>query len=97
MPLRLIACLAPLWGIPILGGTFFQAIGKARPALVITLSRNIIFFIPAIFILPIFFGLTGVWISWPAVDLLSFIVVGIFLIREIRVINKNIEIEKIKT
>jgi len=96
MPLRLIAGLAPLWGIPILGGTFFQAIGKARPALVITLSRNIIFFIPAIFILPIFFGLMGVWISWPVVDFLSFLIVGIFLIREIRIINKNIEIEKIK-
>ncbi|GAG68919.1 unnamed protein product, partial [marine sediment metagenome] len=97
MPLRLIASLTPLWAFPILGGTFFQAIGKARPALVITLSRNIIFFIPAIFILPIFFGLTGVWISWPVVDFLSFLIVGIFLIREIRIINKNIEIEKIKT
>ncbi|TET14625.1 MAG: MATE family efflux transporter [Actinobacteria bacterium] len=97
MPLRLIASLIPLWAFPILGGTFFQAIGKARPALVITLSRNIIIFIPAIFILPIFFGLTGVWISWPVVDFLSFLIVGIFLIREIRIINKNIEIEKIKT
>ncbi len=96
MPLRLIASLIPLWAFPILGGTFFQAIGKARPALVITLSRNIIIFIPAIFILPIFFGLTGVWISWPVVDFLSFLIVGIFLIREIRIINKNIEIEKIK-
>lgn len=97
MPLRLIASLIPLWAFPILGGTFFQAIGKARPALVITLSRNIIIFIPAIFILPIFFGLMGVWISWPVVDFLSFLIVGIFLIREIRIINKNIEIEKIKT
>lgn len=97
MPLRLIASLLPLWAFPILGGTFFQAIGKARPALIITLSRNIIIFIPAIFILPIFFGLTGVWISWPVVDFLSFLIVGIFLIREIRIINKNIEIEKIKT
>jgi len=96
MPLRLIASLIPLWAFPILGGTFFQAIGKARPALVITLSRNIIIFIPAIFILPIFFGLTGVWISWPVVDFLSFLIVGIFLVREIRIINKNIEIEKIK-
>ncbi len=97
MPLRLIASLIPLWAFPILGGTFFQAIGKARPALVITLSRNIIIFIPAIFILPIFFGLMGVWISWPVVDFLSFLIVGIFLIREIRIINKNIEIEKMKT
>jgi len=35
-------------------------------------------------------------ISWPVVDFLSFLIVGIFLIREIRIINKNIEIEKIK-
>jgi len=97
VPLRLIAMLAPLWSFPILGSTFFQAIGKARPSLIITLSRDLFFFIPAIFILPIFFGLSGVWISWPVVDFLSFLIVGIFLIREIRVINKNIEIEKIKT
>ena len=95
-PLRLIAMLAPLWSFPILGSTFFQAIGKARPSLIITLSRDLFFFIPAIFILPLLFNLLGVWISWPFTDFFCFLITAIFLIKEIKIINKNIEIERAK-
>ncbi len=95
-PLRLIAMLAPLWSFPILGSTFFQAIGKARPALMITLCRDLFFFIPAIFILPVFFNLLGVWISWPVTDFCCFFITSILLIKEIRAINRNIELGKAK-
>jgi putative MATE family efflux protein len=94
-PLRLIAMFAPLWSFPILGSTFFQAIGKVRPSLIISLSRDLFFFIPAIIILPRFFDLIGVWISWPVTDFLSFAITTIFLLREIRVINRDIESEKV--
>jgi len=94
-PLRLIAMFAPLWSFPILGSTFFQAIGKVRPSLIISLSRDLFFFIPAIIILPRFFDLIGVWISWPVTDFLSFAITAIFLLREIRVINRDIESEKV--
>jgi putative MATE family efflux protein len=94
MPLRLIAILAPLWGIPIIGGAFFQAIGKARPALIINLARQILIFIPSVIILPLFFDLLGVWISWPFTDFFSVIISGIFMIREIKVINKMIGIKE---
>jgi putative MATE family efflux protein len=95
VPLRLIAMFAPLWSFPILGSTFFQAIGKARPSLIINLSRDLFFFIPAIIILPCFFDLIGVWISWPVTDFFSFAITAIFLLREIRVINRDIESEKV--
>jgi putative MATE family efflux protein len=95
-PLRLIAMLAPLWSFPILGSTFFQAIGKSRPSLIITLSRDLFFFIPAIFILPGFFDLLGVWISWPVTDFCCFFITTIFLVKEIRTINKSIKIERVK-
>jgi len=94
-PLRLIAMFAPLWSFPILGSTFFQAIGKVRPSLIISLSRDLFFFIPAIIILPRFFDLIGVWISWPVTDFFSFAITAIFLLREIRVINRDIESEKV--
>ncbi len=95
-PLRLIAMLAPLWSFPVLGSAFFQAIGKARPSLIITLSRDLFFFIPSIFILPLFFNLWGVWASWPVTDFCCFLMAAIFLIREVRIINRDIEIEKEK-
>jgi len=94
-PLRLIAMFAPLWSFPILGSTFFQAIGKVRPSLIISLSRDLFFFIPAIIILPRFFDLIGVWISWPVTDFFSFAITAIFLAREIRIINRDIESEKV--
>lgn len=94
-PLRLIAMFAPLWSFPILVSTFFQAIGKVRPSLIISLSRDLFFFIPAIIILPRFFDLIGVWISWPVTDFFSFAITAIFLAREIRIINRNIESEKV--
>lgn len=92
-PLRLIAGFAPLWSIPILGGTFFQAIGKPVPAIIINLSRELLIFIPAVIVLPMFFGLLGVWISWPFTDLFSFLITGPFLLREIRIINRTIKLE----
>ncbi len=95
-PLRLIALFAPLWSIPILGGTFFQAIGKATPALIINLSRELFIFIPAVIVLPMFFGLLGVWISWPFTDFFSVLIAGTFLLREIRVINRMSRLEEAK-
>ena len=93
-PLRLIAGFAPLWAVPILGGTFFQAIGKPVPAIIINLSRELLIFIPAVIILPMFFGLLGVWISWPFTDFFSFLITGPFLLREIRIINRAIKLEE---
>jgi Na+-driven multidrug efflux pump len=94
MPLRLIALLAPLWGFPILGGAFFQAIGRARPALVLNLVRQLVLFIPAVILLPMYFDLLGVWISWPLTDFLSVLLVIGFLVRELRIINKKILVKE---
>jgi Na+-driven multidrug efflux pump len=80
--------------VPIIGGAFFQAIGKARPALVINLARQILIFIPSVILLPLFFDLLGVWLSWPFTDFFSVIISGIFLIREIKVINKMINVKE---
>ncbi len=93
LPLRFIAGLTPLWSFPILGSTFFQAIGKAKPSLIITLSRDLFVFIPSIFILPLFFGLTGVWASWPVTDFFCFLITVILLIKEVKIINKRMKIK----
>jgi len=90
VPMRIILIFLPLIGFLIVGGSLFQAIGKPVPALIINFSRQVIFLLPAIFILPIFFGLNGVFMSWPVSDFLSFIVTIIFIVIEIRIINKSI-------
>ncbi len=90
LPLRIIVTMFPALGFQFVGGTFFQAIGKAMPALVITLARQLVFLVPAIIIFPLFWGLNGIWYSWPFSDLMDFIVTGIFIIIELRIINREI-------
>ena len=87
--MRIIVVFLPILGFLIVGGTLFQAIGKPIPALIINFSRQVIFLIPAIFILPMFFGLNGVFLSWPVSDFLSFAVTVVFVIREVRIINRT--------
>lgn len=64
----------PFIAFQLVGASYFQAVGKARPALVLTLLRQSIFLIPTIIILPMFFGLNGIWFSFPISDLLATVV-----------------------
>lgn len=93
LPIRLMVMLLPTLGIQILGGNLFQAIGKPFPALILTLSRQLLFLIPAIFVLPLFFGLNGVWLSWPVSDFLTSLVTGVFVYKEINIFNRALRLE----
>tara|TARA_R110002049_G_scaffold21057_5_gene77545 strand:+ start:11528 stop:12898 length:1371 start_codon:yes stop_codon:yes gene_type:complete len=73
----------PIIAVQLIGAAYFQAIGKAKQALLLTLTRQGFFFIPLIFILPIFYGELGVWIAFPISDILATIVTAYFLNREI--------------
>lgn len=82
--MRWVFAAIPIIGIQLIGSAYFQAIGKATPALLLTLTRQGFFFIPLILILPNYFGELGVWISFPIADLTSTLVTGFFLNREIK-------------
>ena len=82
--LRYVFMALPIVGIQLIGSAYFQAIGKAKPALLLTLSRQAFFFIPLLFSLPLFFGTLGVWLAFPLADLLATIVTVYFLNKAIR-------------
>ena len=84
MALRYVFMALPIIGIQLIGAAYFQAIGKAKPALLLTLSRQGFFFIPLLFLLPPYIGINGVWLSFPIADLLSTLVTIYFLNRSIR-------------
>jgi len=73
-----------LVGFHIVGSTIFQAIGKAVPTFILSTSRQILFLIPLIFILPRFFGINGIWLSFPVADTLSFMVTLVMVIPQMR-------------
>lgn len=82
--MRWVFSMIPIIAIQLIGAAYFQAIGKAVPALLLTLTRQGFFFIPLVIVLPLFFGEIGVWISFPIADLLSTLVTAYFLNREVR-------------
>lgn len=90
--MRWVFAATPIIAVQLIGAAYFQSIGKARPALLLTLTRQGIFFIPLILILPKFYGELGVWISFPISDVLSTIVTAYFLNKEVKatLINKPV-------
>ena len=67
-----------------IGTMIFQAIGKARRAFVAALARPVLFLIPAVFVLAHFFGLNGVWFTFPVSDIFTFTFVIILIVPVIR-------------
>jgi putative MATE family efflux protein len=82
--IRWVFAATPIVGIQLIGAAYYQAIGKALPALLLTLTRQGFFFIPLLYILPGFLGIDGVWIAFPIAELLAAIVTGGFLIYELK-------------
>lgn len=82
--MRWVFAATPIIGIQLIGAAYFQAIGKAVPALLLTLARQGFFFIPLILILPKFYGELGVWMAFPISDVLATLVTVYFLHREVK-------------
>ncbi len=82
--IRIVLAMLPIIGFQIVSSNYFQAIGKAKHSMFLSLSRQIIFLIPLLLLLPNFFQLNGVWLASPVSDILSSIVAGIFLFRELK-------------
>lgn len=92
--LRIYLLMLPIIGFQIVNGAYFQSVGKPKQAMILTITRQILFLIPLILILPSFFRLDGIWIAVPVSDGASAVLSGIFLFNEMRILKK-LEKEKI--
>lgn len=77
--MRLILLMLPVIGFQMVSTSFFQSIGMAGKAIFLSLTRQLIFLIPCLFILPAYYGPDGVWGSFPVADALSTITTGLML------------------
>jgi len=84
LAMRLVFAATPIIALQLIGAAYFQAVGKAVPALLLTLTRQGFFFIPLILILPQLLGELGVWLSFPIADVLATVVTGLYLRKEIK-------------
>lgn len=81
---RLFYCVFILYGVMVMSITFFQAIGDGKKAGIIVMLRQLILFVPAMILLPKFFGISAVWFTQPLVDFIM-ITIGVFMmIKELR-------------
>ena len=84
----LVFLASPVIAIQLIGSAYFQAAGKALPALFLTLLKQGVFLIPLAYILPMYFGVDGVWYSFAIGDVLATIITYIVVRREIK---KNLQ------
>ncbi|TET56856.1 MAG: MATE family efflux transporter [Dehalococcoidia bacterium] len=77
-----------LIGFIIVGSTVFQAMGKAPQAFVTAIARPVLFLLPLVFILPKYWQLDGVWLAFPITDVLTFVLVLVLIIPQIRVFRR---------
>lgn len=80
--LRINFCITPVLGFVMLATTFFQAINRPVPSLVITLLRQVIFLVPFIYILPLFMGIDGIFFAQPISDFLATVLSLFLVLRE---------------
>jgi putative MATE family efflux protein len=91
---KLVFLSMPLMGFVMIGTTSFQSIGKAVQAFILAIVRPVVFLIPAVMILPRFLQLKGVFLSFPASDVLTFILTIILLTPVIKEFRKAAAMEK---
>ncbi len=77
--LQIVFMFFPILGFQMVTGNFFQSIGMAKKAIFISLSRQVLFLLPCLLILPQFLGVKGVWFSLPTADILAS-VIGVFML-----------------
>ena len=91
--IRIFLSMLPIIGFQIVSSNYFQAVGKAKTAIFLSLLRQVILLIPMLLILPSMFGLNGVWIVGPVSDALAAILTFFFISKDMREIVKLEKVE----
>ena len=84
LSLRIGVMAFPIIGAQIVITQFFQSIGKVSISILLSLSRQLVFLLPGLALLPPHFGVKGVWFSMPLSDTLAFIMAALMLVYHFR-------------
>ena len=87
--LRILVAMLPIVGFNIVAGNFFQHIGKPKRAILLSVSRQMLFIVPLLFILPPIYGVDGVWYAIPIADFVSTALAAVLLLLQIRKLRQN--------
>ena len=87
--LRILMLVFPVVGVQMVCTGFFQSIGKAKVSMFLSLSRQLLFLLPLLIILPNFYQTDGVWYAQPISDFISAVVAVIMLTAYIKRLKKS--------
>ena len=82
--MRIYLAMFPIVGLQVVSSNYFQATGRPKHAMLLSLSRQVLVLIPALIILPKIYGLTGVWLAGPISDLIASIITAYFVIKSVK-------------
>ena len=82
--LRITTIFFPIVGFQMVTSNFFQSIGMASKAIFLSLTRQMLFLLPCLLVLPNFWGAWGVWVSMPVSDLVASIVAAVMLFMQFK-------------
>ncbi len=91
--LHISLCAFTVVGFQIVSTTLFQSIGKAGASIFLSLTRQVIFLIPLLLLLPLRMGLDGVWAAFPTSDVLATVVTVVMIVYQLSKFNKSQHIE----
>ncbi len=77
--MRIMTLVFPVVGFQMIGTNFFQSLGMVRKSVILSLSRQILFLLPLLYALPLWFGAKGVWMSFPISDFISTVLTAVML------------------
>ncbi|AGX41138.1 MATE family efflux transporter [Clostridium saccharobutylicum] len=93
--MRIYLCILPFLGAQIIITNYFQSIGRVKISMFLSLLRQVIVLIPCLIIIPMFKGLTGIWIAGPVSDAISVIITFIIFAKTTKgSLRKNEKVEK---
>ena len=79
----------PIVGFQIVASNFFQSIGMANKAIFLSLSRQVLFLIPCLVLVPMWLGIEGVWVAMPVSDTVATIVAGVLILGLVHKFKKS--------
>ena len=85
--LRIVFAVFPLVGFQMVATNFFLSIGMSKKAIFLSLTRQMLFLVPSLLILPPLLGTLGVWLSMPIADLVASVVTAFMLRYQFRLMR----------
>lgn len=86
--IRIYLSMLPIVAFQIVSSNYFQAVGKPKHSMFLSLSRQVIVLIPLLLILPPIFKLDGVWMAGPASDFIASVITAVFIVIEMKHLDK---------